>query len=67
VSEQAERYEIQAMEKQGALKDLESKASELAVKEKELQGQIIGLKRSDASRRPTRHRVEGQDPSDEKG
>ena len=62
MSQQAERYELQAIEKQEELKELESKASTLAGKEKELQGQIIGLKKQDASRRPTRHKVENQNP-----
>ena len=59
---QAEKYEAQAEEKGTRLRELESKASELESKEKQLGEQISSLKQKEASRRPTRHRVDNPEP-----
>ncbi len=61
VVQQAENYEAQAEQKKAELKELEHKVGEHAAKEKDLQGQIIGLKEREAARRPTRYKVENSD------
>lgn len=61
VVQQAENYEAQAEQKKDELKELEQKVDELAAKEKDFQGKIIGLKKREAARRPTRYKVENPD------
>jgi len=65
VMHQAESYEAQAEEKKAEQKELNKKLEETEAKEKELQKQIIALKQREASRRPTRHKVESSGQSTE--
>ena len=55
------------MEKKDVLKELEEKAEELAGREKELQGQISGLKERTGGRSPTRHKVDNPIPPGNEG
>jgi predicted nuclease with TOPRIM domain len=63
VADQAEQHEAQAIEKKDMLKELEEKSEELASREKELKGQILGLKERTGGRSPTRHKVDAPNPA----
>jgi chromosome segregation ATPase len=60
-SEEADRYEAQAEELKEQQKALEDKAGELEGKETEIQSSLVGTQENSASRRPTRHRVDGSE------
>ena len=55
------------MKKKGVLKELEEKIEELAGREKELQGQLAGLKERTGRRSPTRHKVDNPIPQSNEG
>ena len=63
VSAHAARCEAQVEEKKIELQRLQQNVQQLSAREKEVQGQIFSLKKSDAARRPTRHRVDDQGSS----
>ena len=58
---QAECHETQAEEKKAELEELKGRAAELGGREKELQASILSLKQKEATRRPTRHKVQSSD------
>jgi hypothetical protein len=61
VDEDAQRHESRARALHEEQTSLAARVSELEGKESELQGRISGQQESDASRRPTRHRIGGSD------
>ena len=65
VLEQAERLESAAKEKADMLKDLQVQLQKLGETESGLQSEIVSFKGAEASRRPTRHRVEGNESDEE--
>ena len=58
---QAEEYEVRAEELAGQLADLKSEADALDKTEKGLEQEVNQYRQQQASRRPTRHRVETDD------
>lgn len=64
VCAQTERYEAQAEERKAQLQELAQNVQQLSTREKKVQGQIFSLKKNDAARRPTRHRVDTQGSSE---
>lgn len=63
VTEEAERQEAQAEELKARQRAVEERVRELEGKESDLQGRLGGKQADNASRRPTRHRVDGADPT----
>ena len=55
------------MEKKDVFKELEEKIEGLAGREKELQGQISGLKERTGGRSPTRHKMDNPIPPGNEG
>ena len=60
VIKQAEGYEAQVAEKEEELKLLLEEDRTLEKRQKDLEAKVQELKQKEASRRPTRHRVEPQ-------
>lgn len=58
VLEQAEGYEAQAAEKEEEMSGLQEENQKLEQQQKDIESKVNELKRKEASRRPTRHRVE---------
>lgn len=64
VAVQAEEYEARAEELVGELTDLKSEADALDKTEKGLEQEVNQYRQQQASRRPTRHRVETDDSAE---
>jgi len=58
IVQQAASYEAQVQEKEEERKELQTEEEKLAAQQNELESGVKELKQKDASRRPTRHRVD---------